>query len=97
MSEGFLKIFRASETTLRKTFNTAVVGLATSGTFEPRAIEAKVLEQFLSEGAVFPRLDLPEELQEIAGKWLHALGKELEPLKGKAIDPRFVDAVLMRF
>ncbi len=96
VSEGFLRIFAASETTLRKTFNTAVVCLATSGDFEPRAIEAKVLEQFVSEGAVFPRLDLPEELQEIAGKWLRALRDELEPLLGKAIDPRFVDSVLMR-
>ena len=97
VSEGFLRIFAASETTLRKTFNTAVISLATCGDFEPRAIEAKVLERFVTEGAVFPRLDLPNELQEVAGKWLHALGEELEPLKGKPIDPRFVDTVLMRF
>jgi hypothetical protein len=97
VSEGFLRIFPASETTLRKTFNTAVICLATSGDFEPRAIEAKVLEQFVSEGAAFPPLELPEELQETARIWLHALGEELEPLTGKAIDPRFVDSVLMRF
>ena len=97
VSEGFLRMFAASDTTLRKTFNTAVICLATSGEFTPCAIEAKALEQFVSEGLVFPKLDLPEELQEFAGKWLDALREELEPLRGKAIDPRFVDSVLMRF
>ncbi len=96
VSEGFLRIFAASEMTLRKTFNTAVICLATSGQFEPRVIESRALERFVAQGMVFPRLDLPEELQGIAGKWLHALGAELQPLAGKAIDPRYVDAVLMR-
>ena len=95
--EGFLRIFGTSEMTIRKTFNTAVIGLATSGTFTPGAIEARVLEQFVSDGVVFPRLDLPEELQETARKWLQTLREELEPLKGRAIDPRFVDTVLMRY
>ena len=96
VSEGFLRMFAVSETTLRKTFNTAVICLATSGEFAPRAIEAKVLERFVSEGLVFPKLDMPEELQEIAGKWLDTLREELEPLRGTVIDPRFVDSVLMR-
>ena len=96
LSEGFLRIFAVSEITLRKTFNTAVVQQATSGNFEPRPIEAKVLEAFVSGGAVFPSVDLPEELREIASKWLDKLREELEPLFGKEIDPRFVDSVLMR-
>ena len=51
-----------------------------------------LLKRFVSEGIVFPELDLPEELRAIALEWLDLLGEELEPLKGKEIDVEVLTA-----
>ena len=96
MAEGFLRLFASSETTLRKTFNTAVVRQSVSGKFEPVPLEAGELEGFLDGGVEFPEITLPEELEPFRTSWLEELRAELEPLVGKKIDPRYVDSVLMR-
>jgi hypothetical protein len=95
ISEGFLRIFPSSKTTLRRTFNTAVIQLAASGEFSAEPIDAQTLSRFLSEGITYPELNLPEELHPIAQRWLGLLKQELTPLVGKPIDPRYIDFVLM--
>lgn len=96
MSQGFLRLFASSDTTLRRTFNTAVIRQAISGEFQPAPLEAKALEGFLSDRVKFPELALPGELEPFASRWLDTLRTELEPLVGKTIDPRFIGSVLMR-
>ena len=96
MAEGFLRMFPVVDGPLRKTFNTAVIRLATSGEFSAEPLEASILKQFLSSGIDFPELNLPEDLRAIAARWLETLEAELTPLVGTTIDARYVDCVLMR-
>ena len=96
MAQGFLRLFASSDTTLRKTFNTAVVRQAVSGKFEPAPIEAGELESFLEGGMKVSEIGLPEELAPVAAIWLDELRTELEPLVGKKIDPRYVGSVVMK-
>ena len=57
---------------------------------------ADELEAFLSHGVELPAITLPDRLSGVVGKWLEALGSELEALVGKDIDPRFVGCLHMR-
>jgi hypothetical protein len=93
MVEGFLSLLGEVRPTLRRSFNTAVVRKATTGRFEARALRASELEAFMTSGAQFPDLDIPEPLLAIAERWLSGLRLELELLAGRRIDPRFVDSL----
>jgi hypothetical protein len=96
MAEGFLRLFASTDTTLRRTFNTAVVQKAVSGKFEAVPLESGELTRFLDGGMKFPEVPLPEELEPFATIWLKELRTELTPLVGQKVDPRYVDAVLMK-
>ena len=88
--KGILAVFVEARPTLRQTFNTAVVRKAISGKLEPIPLKASELESFVAGGVRFPDLDLPEEILPFVRDWLEALRRELEPLAGTKIDPRFV-------
>lgn len=91
-----LGLFPDPRPTLRQTFNTAVVRQAISGLFEPVPLSSAELEAFVGGGLEFPSLELPERLLPLARGWLTALRRELEPLAGQRIDPRFVGGLHMR-
>jgi len=96
VSESLVERFGQSVgTTLKQAFNTAVVQMAVSGRFEPLPIKASELEQFLAEGVELPELSVPDELRESLSLWTNELRKDLEPLVGQKIDPRFVGVVTM--
>ncbi len=94
--ECLLREFGPSvETTLRQAFNTAVVQQAVTGRFEPRPVGSAALEALIADGVNLPEPDLPDAARTIFAAWLEDLKRDLEPLAGKRIDPRFVGFVNM--
>jgi hypothetical protein len=93
MVESFVASFRETRGSLMKTFNTASVRFAVSGTFEATALSAKELESFLAGGFQLPEIEVPAALQPFAERWWKELREELSPLAGKRIDPRFIGTV----
>jgi hypothetical protein len=60
------------------------------------AAELKDLEAWLAKGFQLPQIEVPRQFAPFAEKWWAELRAELEPLAGKRIDPRFVQAILVR-
>jgi len=93
MVHQFMATFPAVKESLRKTFNTASVRFAVSGTLEAVPLTATELETFLASGFKLPRIEVPPALRSFTNDWWEALREELEPLAGKPIDPRFIGSV----
>ena len=93
MVEVFMATFPSVRESLRKTFNTATVKFAISGTFEPAPVKAAELERFLAGGFTVPEVDVPDAITPFAHKWWSELQEELGPLVGKPIDPRFIGGI----
>ena len=95
MVEVFIATFPEVREKLRKTFNTATVQFAISGRFEPIPLKPADLERFLSSGFNVPDVEVPAGITPFAQSWWSELRDELEPLAGKAIDPRFIGSVYL--
>ena len=96
LSECLLREFGPSvETTLRQAFNTAVVQQAVTGRFEPTPVGSVALEALIADGVNLPEPDVPDAAGTTFAAWLEDLQRDLEPLVGKRIDPRFVGFVTM--
>ena len=96
MTEGFLRLFATTDTSLRKAFNTALIRKAVTGEFEPVPLDSSMVEKFIAGGLDVPAVELPPELEPFARRWATQLLEELRPLAGKKVDPRFVDSVSIR-
>jgi hypothetical protein len=96
MVKAFMKIVPAPKWSLSKTFNTAAVRQAINGTFEAIPLKVSELESFIAGGLKLPVLEIPDDLQTFAERWLKELVEELTPLAGKKIDPRYVGSVVVQ-
>jgi hypothetical protein len=96
MVKDFLTTFPIVKESLRKTFNTATVQFGISGEFEPVPLDAKQLQAFLASEFKIPKINVPPALRSFSQAWWETLREELEPLVGKAIDPRFIASVHVR-
>jgi len=99
MVRTFLPQFPAVSATFARAFNTATVRAVLYDRFEIvplTASELKDLETWLAKGLALPRIEIPAEFEPFAEKWWAELRAELEPLAGKKIDPRFVQAILVQ-
>jgi hypothetical protein len=93
MVEAFLSTLPDVRESFRRTFNTAAVRFALTGSFEASPIGVADLEQFVAAGLQLPSLDLPDAIQPFAERWFADLVEELQPLAEKPIDPRFIAGV----
>ena len=99
MVRAFLPQFPGMPTTFARAFNTATVRAALYGRFEVvplGADELRDLEAWLSKGFHLPDIGVPPEFAPFAEKWWAELRAELEPLSGKKIDARFMQAILVK-
>src|SRR4030095_11742050 len=97
MVRAFLPQFPSMPTTFARAFNTATIRAALYGGFEIvplSAAELRDLEAWLAKGFHLPPIEVPPEFAPFAEKWWGELRDELEPLAGKKIDGRFVQAIL---
>ena len=93
MVQAFFSTFSEVRGPLSKTFNTATMQFAINGKFEAVPLAKRELEAFLSNGFLLPEIEVPAAIQPFSQRWWAALREELEPLVGKAIDPRFIASV----
>lgn len=99
MVRAFLPQFPSMPTTFSRAFNTASIRAALYGRFEIvplSAAELRDLEAWLAKGFHLPPIEVPPEFAPFAEKWWGELRDELEPLVGKKIDARFVQAILVK-
>ena len=99
MVRAFIPQFPAIPATFARAFNTATLRAVLYGRFEVvplAAAELKDLEAWLTKGFQLPQIDVPRQFAPFAEKWWAELRAELEPLAGKRVDPRFVQAILVK-
>jgi hypothetical protein len=96
MVQAFLALIPDPKWPFARSFNTATVQLALSGTFAPVPLKVEEIEKFLATGFKLPKMDVPGDLQPFAERWWNELRDELTPLVGSKVDPRFVGSVVIR-
>jgi hypothetical protein len=99
MVRALLPQFPNIPTTFARAFNTATIRAALYGRFEVvplSAAELRDLEAWLAKGFHPPAIEVPREFQPFAERWWAELRSELEPLSGKKIDARFIQAILVK-
>lgn len=86
-------------TTFAQAFNTATLRVMLYGRFETVPLgrdELKDVEAWLKDGYRQPDMEVPAGLAPYAARWWEELRRELEPLAGKKLDPRFLQRILLR-
>jgi hypothetical protein len=96
MIHAFMDTFPAIADSFERTFNTAAVQRAAGNPFAPEPLEAVAVEAFIDRGLQMPLIDIPTALAPFADRWIAAMRAELEPLRGRRIDPRFIATLIVK-
>jgi hypothetical protein len=96
MVVAFFSLIPAPEWGFGRTFKTAVVQMALTGSLDPVPVRTADLEALLRGDFRLPDVDVPPALQPFRDRWLDELREELSPLRGKTIDRRFVEGVALK-
>ena len=96
---AFVPQFPNIRTTFARAFNTATMRAVLYGRFEVVPLnpdELRDLEGWLSKGFNLSEIGVPPEFAPFAERWWGELRAELEPLAGRKIDARFMQAILVK-
>ncbi|HEX4998752.1 MAG TPA: DUF6178 family protein [Terriglobia bacterium] len=96
MTRAMLGLFPILIDTFSRTFNTALLHLAIDGPFEPAPLDPRAVEVWMAAGMTLPTPEIPAAIAPFAERWVKEMRAELEPLRGKRLDPRFVGTVLLK-